>query len=364
MSGIGDLAGAKIITAQGPCYQYDAFDSLGNIHRIVDQGGNVTGYFEYDAWGRLLRNTPPPEGTRFAQSAPAWLTLRDDADGVLRLTPTRLYHARIGRFLQRDPQEPHAGDYLCMDNNPLEYVDPFGLVKSDIKTAAEALEAMEKHLENLKQAWQYYVKKKGQAEGLPSLRHYVYKWLRTKKYQRMAKKIAWKHAKGMAKSLRQLFGVAKNVMELETVLSTLIDVISGDEEDAAKAFEKLTEMGIQKVLQAAGLPSFAVKLIFEAGNVGSGLGNWIAQKIAVIRHAGGLCKCCHYTRPQGKGQRRFNVEWDPGTEFPGERCYFDGRGRLYATIAIPVAKGDDGFFATLYKVLTKDLQWAYKRCQY
>ena len=54
-----------IITAQGACYQYDACHNRGNVHRIVDEAGNVTGYFEYDAWGRKLRSKPAPEGTRF-----------------------------------------------------------------------------------------------------------------------------------------------------------------------------------------------------------------------------------------------------------------------------------------------------------
>ena len=79
------------------------FYHRGNLHRIVNAAGAVTGSFEYNAWGEKLLNQPPAEGTRFGFSAPAWMTPKDDLDGALLLTPTRTYHAGVGRFLQKDP---------------------------------------------------------------------------------------------------------------------------------------------------------------------------------------------------------------------------------------------------------------------
>ena len=129
IAGIGDMAAAKIITSQGTYYRYDTYDNRGNVIRTVDESGTVTGYFEYDAWGKKLREEAPPEGTRFGQSAPAWIDLTDDPDGELRLTPTRLYHASVARFLSRDVQR-HDGAtdvYGYLSASAPAYADPSGL---------------------------------------------------------------------------------------------------------------------------------------------------------------------------------------------------------------------------------------------
>ena len=128
IAGIGDMAAARIITGQGTYYRYDFYDNRGNVIRTVDESRAVTGYFEYDAWGSKLRDDPPPEGTRFGQSAPAWIELTDDPDGDLRLTPTRLYHASMGRFLQRGIQTQIRGGpgYLLAVDSPNLFLDPSG----------------------------------------------------------------------------------------------------------------------------------------------------------------------------------------------------------------------------------------------
>lgn len=91
-------------TEKGTYYPYDASGLAGNIVRITNAQGVVTGSFEYNAWGENLLNQPPPEGTRFSYSAPAWIELKDDPDGVLVMTPTRAYHRGAGSFLEKDPQ--------------------------------------------------------------------------------------------------------------------------------------------------------------------------------------------------------------------------------------------------------------------
>jgi YD repeat-containing protein len=127
--GIGDALESRIEAAGGTYYQYDLSDPQGNVVAVLDAAQNVTGRFEYSAWGEKLCNEPPPEGTRFGQSAPAWMHLPDDPDDVLRPTPTRTYHAGLGRFLQRDfVRRPNWSSRYAYAGNrvPLD-VDPLGL---------------------------------------------------------------------------------------------------------------------------------------------------------------------------------------------------------------------------------------------
>ena len=97
----------------------------GNIVRMTNAQGVVTGSFEYNAWGEKLLDQPPPEGTRFGFSAPAWMTLKDDPDQRFIITPTRIYDTATGRFMQRDKLRL-SGRYSYAWDNPLSYYDPNG----------------------------------------------------------------------------------------------------------------------------------------------------------------------------------------------------------------------------------------------
>jgi RHS repeat-associated protein len=153
--GIGDRTGAKLITSQGTYYQYDGSDLPGNIRRITNSQGVVTGSFEYNAWGEKLLNQPPPEGTRFSFSAPAWVTLQDDPDNRWLITPTRMCDSSTGRFVQRDRQGLD-GDYSYAATNPIIRVDPWGLADAcpcstdaDEKTKKDLKEATKDALTGL-----------------------------------------------------------------------------------------------------------------------------------------------------------------------------------------------------------------------
>jgi RHS repeat-associated protein len=88
----------------------------------------VTGSFGYNAWGEKLLDQPPPEGSRFVFSAPAWMMLKDDPDGRYAITPTRTCDLATGRFLQKDSAaKDGANPYVYVRNNPTKGVDPSGL---------------------------------------------------------------------------------------------------------------------------------------------------------------------------------------------------------------------------------------------
>ncbi|MFO7900646.1 MAG: hypothetical protein R6V58_16490, partial [Planctomycetota bacterium] len=143
--GIGDLAGSRLVAGGATYYQYPAFDHRGNVVGLTDGAGAASGRFEYDAWGTKLRDDPPPEGTRFGQSAPAWLDL-PDSGGELGLSPFRLYHKPTGRFLQRDRIGPPGEHfYAALADNPCNQADPEGLKGIATGDQAAALEKEVRH---------------------------------------------------------------------------------------------------------------------------------------------------------------------------------------------------------------------------
>jgi RHS repeat-associated protein len=101
-------------------------DRLGSIRRLTDSKGNLTGSFDYDAFGQLNRNKDIPW-------SPFTFTAREfDAATELHYYRTRWYDASTGRFLSRDPVPPQIEDpqsfnpYMYAFNSPLAYVDPWG----------------------------------------------------------------------------------------------------------------------------------------------------------------------------------------------------------------------------------------------
>ena len=78
----------------------------GHRPRLADLGcgcgANLAAYcHEYDAWGTPLQETQSGASNRFRYQS-NWITL-PDSDGTLLLSPTRIYRARMGRLLQREP---------------------------------------------------------------------------------------------------------------------------------------------------------------------------------------------------------------------------------------------------------------------
>ena len=126
--GIGDRAGARITAGGDTYFQYDTTGPTGNTHRITRPDNTIAAAFEYNAFGRLLRDELPPEGTKVGFSSPAYTRLKDDPDARHWLTMTRPYDTWIGRFLQRDPMGYQDGMnlYEYLGNKPLGRTDPTG----------------------------------------------------------------------------------------------------------------------------------------------------------------------------------------------------------------------------------------------
>ena len=96
INGIGSLAAARKLNG-GATYQYPVYDHRGSVARLVDENESTTATYEYNAWGDVLCEEETDATSRFRYQS-NWIWLNG-----FGLSTTRLHHAGVGRFLQRDP---------------------------------------------------------------------------------------------------------------------------------------------------------------------------------------------------------------------------------------------------------------------
>jgi RHS repeat-associated protein len=126
VDGIGSGVGQKLVRGGSAYHEWDAArDHRGSVCERVDQNGNKTGSFNYNAWGVSLQDDETGAETRFRYQS-NWIKLKDDPDGDTYLSPTRLYRAGTGIFLQRDGLGDLAGGYQYGSSEPVSTVDPDG----------------------------------------------------------------------------------------------------------------------------------------------------------------------------------------------------------------------------------------------
>jgi RHS repeat-associated protein len=108
--------------------RYYILDALGHTRLLLDNTGNITDTYVYDAWGNLLKgsefNTPNPFTWNGAYGY-EWI----EFTGLFHVG-AREYDPRTARWLQRDPigvGGGHPNVYLYCGNEPLNRVDPTGL---------------------------------------------------------------------------------------------------------------------------------------------------------------------------------------------------------------------------------------------
>jgi RHS repeat-associated protein len=108
--------------------RYYILDALGHTRLLLDNTGNVTDTYVYDAWGNLLKgsefNTPNPFTWNGAYGY-EWI----EFTGLFHVG-AREYDPRTARWLQRDPIGVGGGDpnlYRYCFNRPIMWADPSGL---------------------------------------------------------------------------------------------------------------------------------------------------------------------------------------------------------------------------------------------
>ena len=119
----GEEAEAKI--------HYYHYDALGSVRALSNQNGKLTADFDYDAFGNG-RNNKKWNTCRFSSKE-----FEDHAN--LYYFGVRYYDPEIGRWLTPDPLGFIDGPnrYLYVANNPLNFIDPWGLLGEKKLSALE-----------------------------------------------------------------------------------------------------------------------------------------------------------------------------------------------------------------------------------
>ncbi len=108
----------------GEQFYYQA-DHQGSLRKVTDAGGAVANSYDYDAYGNI-------EASSESIAQPFTYTGREfDDESGLYYYRARYYDPATGRFLAEDLIGFGAGDanlYRYVFNNPVNAIDPFGLV--------------------------------------------------------------------------------------------------------------------------------------------------------------------------------------------------------------------------------------------
>jgi RHS repeat-associated protein len=103
-------------------------DHLGSIREMTDSTGAIRARYDYDAYGRRTKASGDIEAD-FAFTGHYYHTVSG-----MYLTLFRAYDAETGRWISRDPIEEGGGLnlYNYVQNNPINAVDPLGLISSSL----------------------------------------------------------------------------------------------------------------------------------------------------------------------------------------------------------------------------------------
>ncbi|HEC76484.1 MAG TPA: hypothetical protein ENI33_04410, partial [Thermoplasmatales archaeon] len=141
-------------------YFFD-MDGLMNVRQIFNDSEILKASYEYDAFGVIVQQTAEVNN-------PYCFTGREwDTEAGLYYYRNRYYDAEIGRFITQDPMGLKGGInlYAYVNNNPINFIDPFGLetkstraleekikeLEQEIKSAEEALEEVNEEIEELEE---------------------------------------------------------------------------------------------------------------------------------------------------------------------------------------------------------------------
>ena len=126
----------------GGAAKFYHYDITGNTQLLTANDGSVQATYEYLPFGEKIGSTGTAEN---AYTFNGRFGVEDRGDGLYDMR-ARSYDPEIGRFTQQDPLNVLAGDtnlYRYVNNNPVSFVDPTGLVLTEAALLAEQLAAYE-----------------------------------------------------------------------------------------------------------------------------------------------------------------------------------------------------------------------------
>ncbi len=127
--------------------RYLVADPLGNIVAILDETGAIAQAFPGGAFGKPNAQALPP-GPRYGFQGRRY----DSATGLYYFRD-RDFDPEVGRFLQPDPKPPrmNLNLYTLGDNDPVNFVDPFGTdARQQYLQARDKLQGTESYIRKLR----------------------------------------------------------------------------------------------------------------------------------------------------------------------------------------------------------------------
>lgn len=114
-----------------PVYLYYARDHLGSVMQTMDASGNTVYTRTYGEYGKTYNTS----GSANAVPTMGYAGMYQHSQSGLYFTLNRIYDARDGRWLSRDPSEEDGGSnlYGYAGAAPNQYTDPLGLSKLTVK---------------------------------------------------------------------------------------------------------------------------------------------------------------------------------------------------------------------------------------
>jgi RHS repeat-associated protein len=127
MTGAGGVGGLLWMLPSGGAARFAAYDGNGNVMGLVQDNGQFKAWYEYDPFGRTIRETT--EDATTAQNPYKFSTKRAEPYTGLILYEYRAYDAKAGRWLSRDPIGERGGLnlYGFIRNVPVSEIDVLGL---------------------------------------------------------------------------------------------------------------------------------------------------------------------------------------------------------------------------------------------
>ena len=120
--------------SSGNTYHY-TMDGLGSIDALTNTTANLNEQYHYSSFGRLTILNPQGQAQSTSVLDPftphyTFTAREHDLESSLYFYRVRYYDSKLGRFVEKDPigfTHENVNAYLYVTNNPINFIDPFGL---------------------------------------------------------------------------------------------------------------------------------------------------------------------------------------------------------------------------------------------